>query len=249
MTGTHRTLRVEILRYHPEHDEAPHVQGFDVPVTDRTSVLEGLRYVKDHLDGSLTFRWSCRMAVCGSCGVMVDGVPKLGCSTFLRDYEDSVRIEPLAHFPIERDLAVDEGDVFDKMAAAGTWLQPEDARTPTAEPRRQTPEALDRYAQFSHCINCMLCYSACPQYGLEPGFTGPAVLALVHRYDHDDRDAGRDARAATRDAEHGVWGCTLVGACSEVCPKAVDPALAINRDKVTSAGDYLLGPLRPRKRP
>ena len=240
------TIRMEILRYHPERDAAPYFDEFEVPVDHETSVLDGLRHVKDRLDGSLVFRWSCRMAVCGSCGFMVDGVPTLGCQAFLRDYGDRIRVEPLAHFPVERDLAVDQSDVLDKMQGAGTWLVPAGARELSAGPRHQTPEELDRYAQFSHCINCMLCYSACPQYGLDTDFTGPAVLSLVHRYNEDSRDAGRPQRMELLNAEEGVWGCTLVGYCSEVCPKAVDPALAINRDKVASAKDYFLRLLFPR---
>jgi fumarate reductase iron-sulfur subunit len=246
MSEPARTIRLEILRYHPEQDDAPHFETFEVPANHDTSLLDALRHVKDRLDGSLAFRWSCRMAVCGSCGVMVDGVPKLGCQVFLRDYGDRVRVEPLAHFPIERDLAVDQSDFLQKLQGAGTWLVPGEALDPADGPRRQSPEELDRFAQFSHCINCMLCYSACPQYGLDPGFTGPAVLSLVHRYNEDSRDAGREARRVLLNAEEGVWGCTLVGYCSEVCPKAVDPALAINRNKVESAKDYFLRFLTPR---
>ena len=249
MSDGERTIRMEVLRYHPETDAAPHLEPYDVPVRHDTSVMEGLQYVKDHLDGSLAFRWSCRMAVCGSCGVMVDGVPQLACRTFLRDYGSRVRIEPLAHFPIERDLAVDQSDFVAKLQGAKTWLLPAQARSLEDGPQRQTPAELERYAQFSHCINCLLCYAACPQYGLDPSFTGPAVLTLVHRYDEDSRDGGREARRPTLNADDGVWGCTLVGACSEVCPKHVDPALAINRNKIESAKDYFLRFLAPRGGP
>ena len=246
MSEAGRTIRMDVLRYHPERDEAPHFESFEVPFAEETSVLEGLQYVKDRLDGSLVFRWSCRMAVCGSCGLMIDGVPQLSCKAFLRDYRDGMRVEPLEHFPIERDLAVDQSDVLEKMAAARVWHQPAEPARLEDGPRRQTPAELARFEQFSNCINCMLCYAACPQYGLEPDFTGPAVLALVHRHDEDSRDGGRAERMETLNAEDGVWGCTLAGACSEVCPKAVDPALAINRDKIASAKDYFLRFLRPR---
>jgi len=246
VSDAERTIRMEVLRYHPEHDEAPHRERYEVPVSHDTSVMEGLQYIKDHLDGRLAFRWSCRMAVCGSCGVMVDGVPQLACKTFLRDYDDAVTVEPLAHFPIERDLAVDQSDFVEKLEDAQTWLVPAAPRELADGPHRQTPAELERYAQFSHCINCLLCYAACPQYGLDPSFTGPAVLTLVHRWEADSRDGGSDDRRATLNAETGVWGCTLVGYCSEVCPKAVDPALAINRNKIESAKDYFLRFLTPR---
>ena len=110
MSDGERTIEIEVLRYHPEHDKEPRYQSFKVPFAHDTSVLQGLQYIKDHLDGSLTFRWSCRMAICGSCGKMVNGEPKLSCHTFLRDYyPGKLRVEPLSHFPIVRDLAVENG--------------------------------------------------------------------------------------------------------------------------------------------
>ena len=97
MNASPRTIRIEVLRYRPEKESEPVVQAFDVPFSDDMSVLQGLQYIKDELDGSLSYRWSCRMAICGSCGMMINGVPKLACSTFLRDlYPGPLRVEPLA---------------------------------------------------------------------------------------------------------------------------------------------------------
>ena len=202
------------------------------------------------LDGSLSFRWSCRMAICGSCGVMINGVPSLGCHTFLRDlFPGPVRVEPLEHFPILRDLVVDQTGFLEHLAAVKPYLVPPQARSLADGPRPQTPAQMARYYSQSQCINCLLCYAACPQFGLDPGFTGPAALALMHRYNADSRDAGWPVRREAANAEQGVWGCTLVGACSQVCPKGVDPAHAINQNKLTSALDYT-GILRllPRKK-
>ena len=241
-----RTIRMEVMRYHPETDDTPRFQSYAVPFVDDTSVLQGLQHIKDRLDGTLTFRWSCRMAVCGSCGIMVDGVPHLSCKTFLRDFADGVRIEPLNHFPIERDLAVDQSDFVAKLEAAKPWIIPAEERPLSAGPHRQTPAELERFRQYSQCINCLLCYAACPQYGLNREFTGPGILALIHRYNADSRDAGKRERMDIVNAEEGVWGCTLVGYCSEVCPKSVDPAHAVNENKVASALDYFLGFLAPR---
>ena len=107
MNTSTREITIEVLRYRPETDTEPVLQEFIVPFTDDMSVLQGLQYIKDELDGSLSFRWSCRMAICGSCGMMIAGVPKLGCQTFLRDYyPNKLRVEALAHFPIERDLVI-----------------------------------------------------------------------------------------------------------------------------------------------
>jgi fumarate reductase iron-sulfur subunit len=231
-----RTIAIDCLRYHPETDVAPRLQRYEVPFTDDMSVLQGLQYIKDHLDGSLTFRWSCRMAICGSCGAMLNGVPKLGCEHFLRDfYPGPLRIEPLNHFPIVRDLAIDQTDFLRKLESVKPYLIGE---PPAKGTHQQTPRQMDEYYQYSQCINCLLCYAACPQYGLNDKFTGPAALALLHRYNADSRDKGKEERMAVVNQEDGVWGCTLVGYCSEVCPKGVDPARAVNQNKIESTKDY-----------
>jgi fumarate reductase iron-sulfur subunit len=231
-----KKIEIECLRFDPEKDTAPRWQTYDVPFTDDMSVLQGLQYIKDHLDGSLTFRWSCRMAICGSCGLMIDGEPALSCETFLRElYPRKVRVEPLNNFPVMRDLVIDQTDFLQKLEAVKPYvINPEEPKGTFL----QTPRQMQEYYQYSKCINCLLCYAACPQYGLNEKFTGPAALALLHRYNADSRDTGTAERMPVVNAEDGVWGCTLVGYCSEVCPKQVDPARAINQNKINSAKDY-----------
>jgi fumarate reductase iron-sulfur subunit len=232
-------IAIEVLRYDPNGADGPRTQSWTIPYTADMSVLQGLQYIKDHLDGSLTFRWSCRMAICGSCGVMVNGAPQLGCRTFLRDFAPGpVRIEALAHFPIERDLVVDAEDFIEKLPKIRPWIEPKAPRALEEGPYTQTPEELARYESFSHCINCMLCYAACPQYGLDPKFLGPGLTALLHRYNNDSRDGARAERMDLVHSEEGVWSCTAVGYCSEVCPKLVDPANAVNQNKTASAIDW-----------
>lgn len=242
-----REIEIEALRYNSETDDEPRYQTYEVPFADDTSVLMGLQYIKDHLDGTLTFRWSCRMAVCGSCGMMVNGIPHLSCKTFLRDYfPGQIRVEPLDHFPIVRDLAVDQSDFIRKLESIKPYIIRKQEKSLGQGTYLQTPSELARYEQFSQCINCLLCYSACPQYGLNPDFTGPGVLALLHRYNSDSRDEGKAERMPLVNAEEGVWSCTLVGYCSEVCPKQVDPAMAVNLNKVNSTVDYFFRFLAPR---
>jgi fumarate reductase iron-sulfur subunit len=186
------------------------------------------------------------MAICGSCGVMVNGKPGLGCETFLRDLlPGPVRIEPLNHFPIVRDLAIDQGDFLAKLESITPYLVAKPL-PPGEKTNLQTPQEMEAYYQYSQCINCLLCYAACPQYGLDSRFTGPAALALLHRYNADSRDAGKAQRMEIVNAEDGVWGCTLVGYCSEVCPKGVDPARAVNQNKINSTKDYFFHLLSPR---
>ncbi len=155
-------ITLEVTRYHPAHDEKPRFETFEVPLRKEWVVLDALNYIKDHLDGSLTFRWSCRMGVCGSCGMTVNGVPKLTCATFLSDYAPGpVRVEPMRNFPVLRDLVVDTSDFLVKLAKSKPWII-RDVEKPLEEEYFQTPEQLEAYKQFSMCINCMLCYAACP---------------------------------------------------------------------------------------
>jgi fumarate reductase iron-sulfur subunit len=249
MSASLRQIQIECLRYDPERDAEPRWQSWQVPFSDDMSVLQGLQYIKDHLDGSLSFRWSCRMAICGSCGLMLDGVPQLSCHVFLRDcFPGPLRVEPLQHFPIVRDLVIDQSDFLDKLPVLKPYLVPRQDKPLAEGAYRQTPKQMARYYSSSQCINCLLCYAACPQFGLDKAFSGPAALALAHRYNADSRDVGWSARAEAMNAQQGVWGCTLVGYCSEVCPKGVDPAHAINQNKVNSTLDYfgLLRLMTPR---
>jgi succinate dehydrogenase iron-sulfur subunit len=246
MTDSDKTIEIDVLRYRPEQDEEPVWQCYKIPFDDDMSVLEGLRYVKDHIDGTLSFRWSCRMAICGSCGMMINREPKLSCKTFLREYyPGKLRVEALTHFPIERDLIVEVKDFVSKLESIKPYIIPGEPRTLEQGEYLQTPAQREKYEQFSSCINCMLCYAACPQYGLNSEFTGPGILALLHRYNVDSRDGARADRMRIVNAEEGVWGCTLVGYCSEVCPKDVDPAAAVNQNKVNSTVDYFLRFLFP----
>ena len=247
MSENQKVIEIEVLRYHPEKEKEPHKQVFEVPFTDDMSVLQGVQYIKDYLDGSLSFRWSCRMAICGSCGMMINGEPNLSCQTFLRDYYPArVRVEALAHFPIERDLVIGMEGFIEKLESIQPYIIPKEARTLAQGEYLQTPEQLNAYEQFSSCINCLLCYAACPQFGLNSSFVGPAAIALLHRYNVDSRDGGKAERMELVNAEEGVFNCTAVGYCSEVCPKHVDPANAVNQNKTNSAMDYFLRFLAPK---
>jgi succinate dehydrogenase iron-sulfur subunit len=240
------TITLAVTRYRPERETEPTVETYTVPFRKDWVVLDALNYVKDQVDGTLSYRWSCRMGVCGSCGMMVNGTPKLTCAAFLSDYAPGpVRVEPLEFFPIVRDLIVDIGQFLHKLKKVKPWIIRQDAPAETAGEYLQTPDELDAFKQFSMCINCMLCYAACPIVGLEPHFVGPAALALAQRYNLDSRDQGareRDEELANHD---GIWGCTFVGECSTVCPKNVDPAGAIQQYKLTSAVDSLKSWLLP----
>jgi fumarate reductase iron-sulfur subunit len=231
---------VEVARYRPERDLEVSFQEYEVPCPKEWVVLDALNYIKDRVDGTLSYRWSCRMGICGSCGMTVNGEPKLACATFLTDYGvGPVRVEPLRNFPIIRDLVVEMGDFLRKLTRVKPWIVRKEDKPLSAGEYLQTPQELDEYKQFSMCINCMLCYAACPIYGLDPKFIGPAAIALAQRYNLDNRDEGARERNAVLAEHEGIWGCTFVGECTKVCPKNVDPAGAIQRYKLSTAVDAL----------
>jgi fumarate reductase iron-sulfur subunit len=233
-------IALQVARYRPEQESEVTFQEYEVPCPKEWVVLDGLNYIKDHMDGTLSYRWSCRMGICGSCGMTVNGEPKLTCATFLTDYgAGPVRIEPLRNFPIIRDLVVEIGDFLRKLTRVKPWIVRQEEKPLGDGEYLQTPQELDEYKQFSMCINCMLCYAACPIYGLDPKFIGPAAIALAQRYNLDSRDEGARARSAILSEHDGIWGCTFVGECTKVCPKNVDPAGAIQRYKLSTAVEAL----------
>jgi fumarate reductase iron-sulfur subunit len=239
------TITMEVWRYRPERESAPSWDSYEVPLRKEWAVLDGLNHIKDQLDGTLSYRWSCRMGICGSCGMTVNGEPKLTCSTFLTEYAPGpVRVEPLANFPVIRDLVGEMGEFMDKLPTVKPWLVTEDGADPEGE-FLQTPDEMDDYRRYSMCINCMLCYSACPVYALDPDFIGPAAIALAQRYNLDSRDSGAEDRRDVLASAEGVWACTFVGECSVACPKDVDPAGAIQRYKLTAATQTIKDMLMP----
>ncbi|MCE1736525.1 4Fe-4S dicluster domain-containing protein, partial [Enterobacter hormaechei] len=155
-----------------------------------------------------------------------------------------MKVEALGNFPIERDLVVDMTHFIESLEAIKPYIIGND-RKPADGANVQTPAQMAKYHQFSGCINCGLCYAACPQFGLNPEFIGPAAITLAHRYNLDSRDHGKQARMPQINSDNGVWSCTFVGYCSEVCPKHVDPAGAIQQSKAESAKDFLISMLKP----
>ena len=239
-------VELEVFRFLPDNEQEPRFQTYEVPFHDDWVVLDALNYIRNEVDPTLSFRWSCRMGVCGSCGMMVNGEPRLTCEAFVKEYDSApIRIEPLTHFPVIRDLVINMDDFMEKLPTVRAWLIPEEHKSLEEGEYLQSPAQLAKYKRFSMCINCMLCYSACPVYGLDQTFTGPAVLALAQRYNLDSRDGGRDERADVVTSHEGIWECTYVGDCTRACPKEVDPAGAIQMAKLSYATDWAKSVLLP----
>jgi succinate dehydrogenase / fumarate reductase iron-sulfur subunit len=225
-----RELTFKVFRYSPEEGVPPHYSSFQVPVSKGMTVLDGLHYVKEHFDATLSYRYSCRMGICGSCGMFINGFPRLACNVqILHLGSDTIEVKPMPNHDLIKDLVPDLSGFFDKHRLSMPYLvrlDRQEQENPTSE-FFQSPEELLRYIQFAYCIKCGLCVAACPTAATDPEYRGPQALAAAYRYNADTRDEGADQRIAGVAGPHGPWRCHFAGACSEVCPKGVDPAFAI----------------------
>src|SRR5918911_207789 len=144
------TITLRVSRYRPEVEAEPTFQEYEVPCRKDWVVLDALNYIKDNLDGTLSYRWSCRMGICGSCGMTVNGEPKLTCATFLTDYAPGpIRVEPLKNFPVVRDLVIEMSDFLAKLPEVKPWIIRKEEKPLAEGEYRQSPEQLDEYKQFS----------------------------------------------------------------------------------------------------
>ena len=230
-----------VTRFDPDRDEVPRTDTYEIPVQADWKVLDALNYIKDEVDPTLSHRWSCRMAVCGSCGMQVNGEPRLTCKTSLSNYGSTVEVAPLANFPVVRDLVVELEGFMERFQKVKPWIIEAKEQAAIEGTHRQSPAELANFKQFSMCINCMLCYAACPVSANEPDYLGPAALALGHRYNQDSRDHGSSERHEVMRDEGGLFACSFANECSEVCPKNVDPAGAIQQAKLQNVIDWATG--------
>lgn len=237
-----RQINFLVTRYHPETDHEPYLKTYPVPVREGMTVLDGLHYIKDNLDPTLAWRYSCRMGICGSCGMLLNGRPGLACNTQILDIAGSnLSVGPLPNFDIIRDLVPELSPMFTKHRS----VQPYILRADEAEindPRGecyQSPEQLESYLQFTYCIKCGCCMAACPTLATDARYLGPMPLTAAQRYNADTRDEGRRQRNAVTGASAGVFRCHYAGECSRACPKGVDPARAIQLLKRRLVLDYL----------
>jgi succinate dehydrogenase / fumarate reductase iron-sulfur subunit len=225
-----RDVTFKIFRYAPEDGEKPYFSRFQIPVKKGMTVLEGLHYVKERIDATLSYRYSCRMGICGSCGMFINGFPRLACNVQILHLNSNViEVKPMPNHDLIKDLVPDLAGFFEKHRSAMPYLVRRDIseqETPDSE-YFQSPEELLRYIQFAYCIKCGLCLAACPTAATDPEYKGPQALSQAHRYNTDTRDEGADQRIAAVSGSHGPWRCHFAGACSEVCPRGVDPAFAI----------------------
>jgi len=219
------TVHLKIFRYDPEvpGKQEPRFDDFHVPFEKGMTVLDALIYARDHFDPSLTFRHSCRQAVCGSDAMFVNGTQHLCCKTQLSEMDEPVRIEPLPHQEVVKDLVVDMEHFYDQMESVEPYFQPDELPDDELEEQRQTRENREKIKLSTRCIWCGACMSSCNIAAGDNEYLGPAAINKAYRFYMDEREGenAQEHRLRILEQEHGVWRCQTQFSCTDVCPKDI----------------------------
>ena len=218
------TYHLKVFRYDPEVEgkQEPRYDDFYVPYKQGMTVLDALMWARDHYDSSLTFRHSCRQAICGSDALFVNGSQRLGCKTQLSDLSEPVRVEPLPHADVVKDLVVDMEHFYDQMEAVEPYFQT-NSLPDEDEEQRQTRENREKVKMSTRCIWCSACMSSCNIAAGDNEYLGPAAINKAYRFAMDEREGEemKQRRLEILEQEHGVWRCQTQFSCTEVCPKDI----------------------------
>lgn len=217
-----RRLTFEIFRYNPmDPGSKPHMQTFEVEETQYMSLFIALNEIREKQDPSLQFDFACRSAICGSCGMMVNGRPMLGCRTQTSDLPARIRLHPLPVFKLIGDLSVDTGTWFREMVeSTEAWIHARKAFDPGAEEERMDDDVAQEIYESDRCIECGCCVASCGVANVSADFVGPAGLNRIARFSMDPRDIRDDNDwFEVVSGENGVFGCMGMMACHDICPK------------------------------
>ncbi|MDH2904755.1 MAG: succinate dehydrogenase/fumarate reductase iron-sulfur subunit [Methanomassiliicoccales archaeon] len=225
-----KSVEIVVKRFNPSTGSLDS-HTFRTRVHHFSTVLDALIDIKQEQDNTLSMRYSCRMGICGSCAMVVNGKPVLACETNILQNlkEDRIEVSPMLGHPLLRDLVTDFDDFFARHKRIKPHIVRKDEEEKYLADKEypQSKEELSKYLPFSYCIMCGLCVDACPVVNINPRFIGPQALSQVQRYYSDSRDELGAARLDMVDKLEDVWDCEFAGACSVACPKGVDPAFAI----------------------
>jgi succinate dehydrogenase / fumarate reductase iron-sulfur subunit len=217
--------KFRVKRYNPEKQPEPYYEEFDYDIPEGATLLDCLNHIKWNMDGTLTYRMSCRSAICGSCGMKGNGHALLACQKqaahLLKDGSDTITIEPLGNMPVIKDLATDFKEFWDKIDQVKPYLQNKE-KPPELE-REQSPHQFKKIDDATTCIMCGACYSDCNVLEVDKNFLGPAALAKAQRFVGDSRDQATRERVKELSKPGGMWDCTHCGECVERCPKPAEP--------------------------
>ncbi|MCU0837683.1 MAG: succinate dehydrogenase iron-sulfur subunit [Rhodospirillales bacterium] len=225
--GAKRLKRFKIYRYDPEAGENPRLDTFDIDLDAcGPMVLDALIKIKNEIDPTLTFRRSCREGVCGSCAFNIDGTNTLACIKAIDDINGDVRIYPLPHLPVVKDLVCDLSVPYAQLRLIQPWLQAD--TPPPARERLQSPEEREKLDGLWECILCFCCQTSCPSYWWNGDrYLGPAILLQAYRWIADSRDEATGERLDALNDPFRVFRCHTIMNCTSTCPKHLNPGKAI----------------------
>jgi succinate dehydrogenase / fumarate reductase iron-sulfur subunit len=215
----------KIKRFNPDTDSIPVFKEYVVDADPTDRVLDGLNAIKWYQDGTLSYRRSCAHGVCGSDGMLINGLNRLACKVLLKDLGNHITVEPMRSFKVIKDLVVDMETFFDKYKSIMPFFMTED-HAPTQE-RLQSPEERARFDDTTKCILCACCTTSCPVFWVNGDYVGPAAIVNAHRFIFDSRDDGGDERLDILNDKSGVWRCRTVFNCVDACPRGIDVTGAI----------------------
>ena len=229
--GAQQTKTFKVYRWNPDDGANPQVDIYEVDVADcGPMVLDALIKIKNEIDPTLTFRRSCREGVCGSCAMNIDGSNTLACTKYITDISSDVKVYPLPHMPVVKDLVPDLTQAYTQYASIEPWLK---ATTPAPERERlQTPEERAELDGLWECILCFCCSTSCPSYWWNADrYLGPAILLQAYRWIADSRDEFAGERLDQLEDPFRLYRCHTIMNCTKTCPKSLNPAKAIGEIK------------------
>ena len=223
-----KTFRIS--RYDPAKDREPHMAEYTLDCDPMERVLTALNRIKWTTDGTVSYRRSCGHAVCGSCGMTIQGASRLACKTLVKDIPgDVIVVEPLRGFPVIKDLVVDMSHFYHNLHAIKPYLV-NDSSKPAKE-RYQSPESFEAFEDATKCILCGCCTSSCPSFWKNDHYLGPAALLKAWRFIGDSRDEAKSERMDIVNGRNGIWRCHTIFNCKEACPKDIDIPAALSKLK------------------
>ena len=222
-----KIIKFIVFRFNPAKDKKPTYKTYEVPYREGMTVLDGLNYIIENIDPTLSIRFSCRQGICGSCGMVINGKYELACKTQIKEIvEDGIiRVEPMPRFPIIKDIVVDYQQFFEKVRKAKAYFI--GAEKDLERENIQTPHQRLKIEKYLDCVLCGACMSACPIDETDWEFLGPAPLMRAYKFLGDSRDEGGLIRLKAITGIDGIWRCHLAYSCVEACPRELAPAIAI----------------------
>lgn len=231
-----RTFR--IFRYNPEEGKKTRYDRFELDVKKGMTVLDCLQQIKSYRDGTLSFRRSCRSAICGSCAMNINGKNDLACHLQVSAVSGKViTIDPLPGYPVEKDLIVNMDEFYRSLERVLPWLI-RNSPFPDRE-FEQTQKEREKFDLAVNCILCGSCTSSCPSFWFNTRYIAPGALLKAYRFIFDSRDEGKDERLETVDNKEGLWRCHTIYNCEEACPKDLKPNEAISALKLEAVRETL----------